>query len=227
MRKLILCVLAVLAISIAAVAQKSRERDVVYLKNGSVVYGKIIEQVMGKNITIQTSDGSRFVYSIDEVEKLSRTEFTPKKSFDRLSFYSFNLGFMKILDNDLSGVSVSLADMNFHLDSGFGIVLKANGNGIIKDGSSLNFGTLGIGPSYSTLSPDETVAFTVSLFGGLSHLTDGDFSYQGYYYGAGTSIRFFADKRWNLITSLELSSTKHLPTNYLHLNIRLGFAYNW
>ena len=46
--------------------------DVVYLKNGSIIKGIIVEQVPGKSLKIETSDGSQFVYQITEVEKFTR-----------------------------------------------------------------------------------------------------------------------------------------------------------
>jgi len=46
--------------------------DVVYLKNGSVVRGVIIEQVPGVSLKIQTSDGSVFFYKMDEIEKITK-----------------------------------------------------------------------------------------------------------------------------------------------------------
>jgi len=45
--------------------------DVVYLKNGSIIRGIIIEQIPNQSIKIQTADGSIFVYRIDEIEKLA------------------------------------------------------------------------------------------------------------------------------------------------------------
>lgn len=53
--------------------------DVVYLKNGSVIKGIIIEQVPGKSLKIETSDGSQYVYQITEVEKFTR-ELKPVSS---------------------------------------------------------------------------------------------------------------------------------------------------
>lgn len=47
-------------------------RDVVYLKDGSVVKGIIVEQVPNKSIKLQTADGSLFVYQIDAVEKMTK-----------------------------------------------------------------------------------------------------------------------------------------------------------
>ncbi len=50
--------------------------DVVYLKNGSVIRGTIIEQVPNESIKIQTSDGSIFAYQIDEVQKMTKEAAT-------------------------------------------------------------------------------------------------------------------------------------------------------
>ena len=52
--------------------QTTELQDVVYLKNGSIVRGTIIEQVINVSLKIQTSDGSVFVYKIDEIEKITK-----------------------------------------------------------------------------------------------------------------------------------------------------------
>jgi hypothetical protein len=46
--------------------------DVVYIKNGSVIKGMIIEQTPNVSLKIQTRDGSIFVYKMDEVEKITK-----------------------------------------------------------------------------------------------------------------------------------------------------------
>lgn len=48
--------------------------DVVYLKNGSVIRGVIMEQVPNQSIKIQTADKSIFVYKMDEVDKMVKEE---------------------------------------------------------------------------------------------------------------------------------------------------------
>ena len=55
----------------SALAQTTYE-DVVYLKNGSVIHGMIIEQVPNRSIKIQTTDRNVFVYNMDEVEKITK-----------------------------------------------------------------------------------------------------------------------------------------------------------
>jgi len=46
--------------------------DVVYLKNGGIMRGMIIEQIPGKSLKIQTVDRNVFVYSFDEIEKITK-----------------------------------------------------------------------------------------------------------------------------------------------------------
>jgi hypothetical protein len=47
-------------------------RDVVYLKNGSVIKGTIVETVPEKSIKIETVDGNLFVYNLSDIEKLTK-----------------------------------------------------------------------------------------------------------------------------------------------------------
>lgn len=47
-------------------------RDIVYLKNGSIVKGIIIEQVPNKSLKIETADGSIFVYEFSEIERIEK-----------------------------------------------------------------------------------------------------------------------------------------------------------
>lgn len=48
--------------------------DVVYLKNGGMIRGTIIEQVFNVQIKIQTKDGNIFVYKVDEIEKVTKEQ---------------------------------------------------------------------------------------------------------------------------------------------------------
>ncbi len=73
-RNLLLLMLTLTAASVLA----QSKQEVVYLKNGSIVRGTIIEQVPGKNLKLETADGSVFVYDMTDVEKITKEE--PKKS---------------------------------------------------------------------------------------------------------------------------------------------------
>ena len=66
--------LLVLAFTLFAWGLSAQEgyQDVVYLKNGSIVRGMIIEQVPNESVKIQTADGSVFVYKMDEIQKITK-----------------------------------------------------------------------------------------------------------------------------------------------------------
>lgn len=46
--------------------------DVLYLKNGGMIKGDIIEQEPNKSVKIKTKDGNIFVYKIEEISKISK-----------------------------------------------------------------------------------------------------------------------------------------------------------
>ena len=74
---LILCRLSLVALvlvylGLPVLAAGQTYDDVVYLKDGSIIRGTIIEQVPGKSIKIQTRDGNVFVYQMDDVEKIAK-----------------------------------------------------------------------------------------------------------------------------------------------------------
>lgn len=54
-------------------------QDVVYLKNGSIIRGIIIEQIPNKSIKIETADRNVFVFQIDEIEKFTKEPFKRKR----------------------------------------------------------------------------------------------------------------------------------------------------
>lgn len=88
MKKVLLLMVAIFITS-NIIAQQYRES--VYLKNGSVIRGVVVEQVPGVSIKIQTSDGSVYAYSIDEVEKITKEiidDVTPPESTDAVSIQS-------------------------------------------------------------------------------------------------------------------------------------------
>ncbi|MBQ2386754.1 MAG: hypothetical protein II300_05700 [Bacteroidales bacterium] len=65
-----LFVLFAILVSGFAIFAQSEMRDVVYLKNGSVVKGTIMEEAVGKYVRIDTPDGSIFFYEMNEIEKI-------------------------------------------------------------------------------------------------------------------------------------------------------------
>jgi hypothetical protein len=68
--------IALTLFSVPSAAQTNYE-DVVYLKNGSIIHGMIIEQVPNESIKIQTADRNIFVFKMDEILKITKEEITP------------------------------------------------------------------------------------------------------------------------------------------------------
>ena len=87
MTKKIFVLIAILFAGLSMYAQNNTQ-DVVYLKNGGILKGVIIEQVPGVSLKIQTADGSVFVYPIDEVEKMAKETPTVQSQQQRNSNFS-------------------------------------------------------------------------------------------------------------------------------------------
>ncbi len=90
-RNILLVALLVLisTISLHVNAQTSNMEDVVYLKNGSIIHGIIIEQIPNESLKIKTKDGSVFVYKMVEVIKLTKEE-TANTSMNAGNAYNSN-----------------------------------------------------------------------------------------------------------------------------------------
>ena len=72
MKKVLLILALMLGAFTATLAQSTK--DVLYLKNGSVIYGQLIEMVPEKQVKIKTTDGSVFVYNTSEVDRIEKAE---------------------------------------------------------------------------------------------------------------------------------------------------------
>lgn len=91
MKKLFILLIAALAcMSLSAQTLK----ECVYLKNGSVIKGIIIEQVPNVSLKIQTADGSIFVYEMDQVEKITKEAVSVGFSSPAVSLLPKDLGNM-------------------------------------------------------------------------------------------------------------------------------------
>lgn len=64
--------LIIVMLSASTVFTQSQYEDVVYLKNGSIIRGVITEQIPNESIKIEISNGSIFVYRMDEIERIVR-----------------------------------------------------------------------------------------------------------------------------------------------------------
>ncbi len=71
-------VFATLLSAFGCISAQTAGQDVVYCKNGTVIRGVIIEQENKNLVKIETVEGNLFVYSADEVDKITKEK--PKSS---------------------------------------------------------------------------------------------------------------------------------------------------
>lgn len=57
---------------LAAAQITTSAKEVIYLKNGSIIKGDIVEIVPNKTLTVETADGSSFVCNYDDIDKITR-----------------------------------------------------------------------------------------------------------------------------------------------------------
>ena len=77
----------IFSLLLAAAPIISSAKEVVYLKNGSIIKGDIVEIIPNKTLTVETADGSSFVCNYDDIDKITRektenNEVKAKKSED-------------------------------------------------------------------------------------------------------------------------------------------------
>ena len=77
-------------ISFSASAQSGNIEDLVYLKNGSIIRGIIIELIPNESLKVQTKDGSIFAYKMTEVDKITKEQIANNRGYTRNFNYSEN-----------------------------------------------------------------------------------------------------------------------------------------
>ncbi len=107
---------------------QSNLQDVIYLKNGSIIRGIIIEQVPNKSIKIETADRSVFVFQMDEIEKIAKEPIDNKRSDSekRKGFIGLSIG-ASIPVGDFADKLDGLAETGLHLNLiNFGYLFSEN-----------------------------------------------------------------------------------------------------
>ena len=94
------CFAALMGLGASQASAQQAMEDVVYLKDGSILRGTIIEQIPGKSLKLQTADGNLFVYDMDKVERLTRE---PAAGGMRLAVHKKNPGIAFVLSLAVTG----------------------------------------------------------------------------------------------------------------------------
>ena len=77
MKKALLTLTLMLVASVTTFAQTTK--DVVYLKDGNVIRGQLVEIIPNKQVKIKTADGSLFVYNTNDVARIENAEIAKKE----------------------------------------------------------------------------------------------------------------------------------------------------
>lgn len=86
-------ILFIIAIFCATFVSAQQVKNIIYLNNGSIIKGEILEQIPNESIKIKTSDGSIFVYKMSEVSKIAREEIgTEKTAYVKPKGLEYKLG---------------------------------------------------------------------------------------------------------------------------------------
>lgn len=126
--------LILMLLSTLAFSQNNME-DVVYLKNGSIIRGIIVEQIPNQSIKIQTTDRNIFVFKFDEIQKMTKEKLmdmpkntTKNKELNNTrylcvleSYYSLPIGDVK--NENISSISQNLDYISaFKITNGYKII---------------------------------------------------------------------------------------------------------
>jgi hypothetical protein len=84
-------------------AQKKGWQDVVYLKNGSIIRGELLENPRGGPVKIETLGRNLFVFPAGEVEKVVRQLVRPAFRYPfTTGYYPFTTGYLHMTEAGLS-----------------------------------------------------------------------------------------------------------------------------
>lgn len=82
-------------------------QNVVYLKNGSIIKGKVLEQVWGGNVKLETSDGSIFVFEGTDIERVESVKEEDISETDNMT---------QIIENTPQKIEVSSLTGNMYIE---------------------------------------------------------------------------------------------------------------
>ncbi len=231
MKKHLILLIMLTIITLPLSAQKTK--DALYLKNGSVIYGKLLE-ISENRYKIQTSDGSLFNFSSEEVDKFLKE--IPRYDGRKANGAGFALE---------SGLLIG--SQNSDLDAPFSFNIIVNYTSLTKNIFGIGSGVEFLGSTYSPLFfeykrlfNDRKTAPFIFLRGGALIHTGGDEEsdpYNQYYYpkdykggaslGIGTGISWAKeDLETYLSFAYRYAQTSYKQDNYNDIIYTYKVNYN-
>jgi len=203
-------------------------QDVVYLKNGSIIRGVIIEQVPNKSIKIETADRSVFVFQMDEIEKIAKetypeTKELKNKSDKRKGYIGLSIGpSIPISDfgdetagSAKTGIQLNLVNFGYRFSENFGITATWFGaaNPLAIDAiDPWAYGGLMVGPLLSFPLSEKAewdfrpmIGYSVTTLPGLGF---GSEQASSFAFNIGTVFRINVGGKVALLLSADYFSTK-------------------
>ena len=239
MKKIIIILFCL--IQSAFLSAQTQYQDVVYLKNGSIIKGMIVEEVPNKTYTVNTTDGSVIVVNISDIAKLRKE---PKEgSPEEKTVKKENTGNSMILDK---GYETNI-EAGYGAKTGrYGLdVAKLAFAGMYRFNKNLSAGA-GLGMRYytwenggnSTLLPlflngryrftDKSIAPYISMAAGFSWDASNSFDDAGFLYNPtiGVEINKNKDFMFHIGLGYEMQQMKFLEIRGTSLNpiIRISEA---
>jgi hypothetical protein len=195
MKKILLLLVSFFCFMSFTYAQNDLQ-EVVYLKNGSIIRGIIIEQQPNKLVKIQTSDGNVFVYKIDEVEKITKEPYyntTRKKGNSHFQYRETN-GYKGFLDLGYTAGTGDLGEDELEINGTYGYqfnpyLFLGVGTGVHYYFDS-NKVALPIYADFRTNFMNNAITPFVGLKVGYS-----PFDFEGFYLNPNAGVRFALDNK--------------------------------
>jgi hypothetical protein len=196
MKRLLSLIIILIFFALPVSAQKSK--DVLYLKNGSIIFGKLLE-IKDGNYKMQTSDGSMFMYKAEEIDKFSKE--SPQFDVRKPGGFSFAME-----AGLLAGAQHTDYTAPFSFNFLMGVTSKTNN--VFSFGSGVEFLGMPYTPlffEYKRLIYDrKTTPFLFLRGGALVQLGGNDsdtppvgYNYEPYNYKGGGSFAFGSGISWS------------------------------
>ena len=216
-----------------SVYAQSGQTETVYLKNGSIIKGKVIEMVPDKEIKVQTSDGSLFVYRMDEVDKVVK-ESSKKESKNVVDSFKFPVdasaydlqGFRGMVEFAYIAGSFDAPELTLSLGYQFNPYFFAGiGTGIHYYVQGVNTPLI---PFFADLRGNFLEGPVVPFIGlklGYSCSIDDGFYGEGFYAAPSAGVKFMLGNRSAINLSFGYSAQKSDGINMGGFSIKAGIEF--